>query len=92
MNRVPLMMGAGAFEMAPLSDFVVTETKYGKKNLPVMDWLAWRETQTGFVDFNVLDPKVPGGKTRVRMKANRPTDVEVLSPAFYELEWADDPE
>lgn len=95
-----LHMSAGHFEMAPLSEFTVTETKYRRKGdpLPTMDWHDWRTLmyERGVeVDYHFAGVAKDGRKT-INMNVNRPTDVEVVLSAhdaqYYVIVWEDDPD
>lgn len=96
--RTPIMMSAGAFEMAPLSDFIVTETRPRPKVLPKMAWDEWHR-RPGIhmleTDFN-YGGYTANGRQKLVMRANRPTDVEVelstTDALYYVIVWADDPE
>lgn len=87
-----LMISGEHFEMAPLSDFIVTERK-ARGALPKVYWEQWRSASTTYQQFDV---RTINGQSCIVMRANRPTDVEVeLDPEYrddYELVWADDPD
>jgi hypothetical protein len=89
-----MAMGVGTFEMAPLSDFVVKETKHRRKVLPQMMWDEWREKQDEYSDYDIKAPLVRGGKQRIVMHQKAPMDYDiVLDPKHavdYDLEWQPD--
>ncbi len=83
------MMGAGHFEMAPLSDFTVTEIKYGKKSLPIKTWYEWRAEGGHVVEYHIGGRN--GRVADVYLDAPRPLDFEVVEDSTNFI-WNDDPE
>ncbi len=94
-----MAMGVGTFEMAPLSDFVVKETKVRRTDLPRMEWEEWRE-KVGMQDGEKPDydveygKRTASGKRLITMKQKKPYDFDVQlsddDAASYELEWQPD--